>query len=149
MTAKKIIVILMALVASVGMARADKYTINREELPLEAREFITTHFPKAKIAMIKVDRHLLKKTDYDVHFVNGTKVEFNNSGKWTSVEMKKGAVPSAIVPKRIRDYVTKNYDGTDIVEIEKDHKGYTVELADDIELKFDLLGTFRKVDFPD
>lgn len=81
MTAKKIIVILMALVASVGMARADKYTINREELPQEAREFITTHFPKAKIAMIKVDRHLLKMTDYDVRFVSGTKVEFSNSGK--------------------------------------------------------------------
>lgn len=149
MTAKKIIVILMALVASVGMARADKYTINREELPQEAREFINTHFPKAKIAMIKVDRHLLKKTDYDVRFVSGTKVEFSNSGKWKSVKMKKGAVPSAIVPKRIRNYVAKNYNGADIVEIEKNQKGYTIELADDIELKFDLLGTFKKVDFPD
>lgn len=63
--------------------------------------------------------------------------------------MKKGAVPSAIVPKRIRNYVAKNYNDADIVEIEKNHKGYTIELADDIELKFDLLGTFKKVDFPD
>ena len=36
---------------------------------------ITTYFPKAKISMIKVDKHLLKKTDYDVKLVNGTKIE--------------------------------------------------------------------------
>ena len=38
------------------------------------------HFPKAKVSMIKVDRHLLKKTDYDVRLTNGTKIEFTNKG---------------------------------------------------------------------
>ncbi|MDE5705469.1 PepSY-like domain-containing protein, partial [Muribaculum sp.] len=68
------------------MARADKYTLDRDNLPVKAQEMITTYFPKAKISMIKVDKHLLKKIDYDVKLVNGTKIEFNNSGEWTSVD---------------------------------------------------------------
>ncbi len=43
--------------------------------------------------MIKVDKHLLKKIDYDVKLVNGTKIEFNNSGEWTSVDCKRRVSP--------------------------------------------------------
>ena len=73
-----------------GVAHAfiDKYTINRENLPEEALEMLDEYFPKAKVSMIKVDRHLLKKTDYDVKLVNGTKIEFSNAGKWQSVDCK-------------------------------------------------------------
>lgn len=145
----KLIIMFLALMLCAGAARADKYTIDRSNLPQPALDFIQEHFSKAKIAMIKVDRHLLKKTDYDVKFVNGNKVEFNNSGAWTSVEMKRGAVPDAIVPKRIRQYVDKNYDGIDIVSIEKKVSGYEIELADEIELQFDLLGTFKRVKMDD
>ena len=45
------------------------------------------YFPKAKVNMIKVDRHLLKKTDYDVKLTNGTKIEFSNKGR-TNVDCK-------------------------------------------------------------
>lgn len=145
----KLVIIMLALVLCAGAAHADKYTIDRSALPEPALEFIQKHFPKAKIAMIKVDRHLLKKTDYDVKFVNGNKLEFNNSGAWKSVEMNRGAVPDAIVPKRIRQYVDKNYDKVDIVSIEKKATGYEIELADDIELYFDLLGTFKRVKMDD
>ena len=56
------------------------------------------HFPKAKVSMIKVDKHLLKKTDYDVKLTNGTKIEFSNKGSWTSVNCGKREVPEALVP---------------------------------------------------
>ena len=42
---------------------------DRDDLPVTAQEMITTYFPKAKISMIKVDKHLLKKIDYDVKLV--------------------------------------------------------------------------------
>ncbi|MDE6368598.1 MAG: hypothetical protein K2K94_05110 [Muribaculaceae bacterium] len=69
---KKIILLLVMTILCSGASFAfDKYTINRDELPQAAQEMLTKYFPKAKIGMIKVDKHLLKKTDYDVRLVNG------------------------------------------------------------------------------
>ena len=146
---KKFLIALLA-VFCVGMsARADKYTIDRNQLPKPALEMIEKYFPKAKIAMIKVDRHLLKKTDYDVKFVNGTKLEFNNAGKWTSVDCKKKEVPQELVIKPIRNYVKKNGNGAYIVKIESKLKGYEVELSDGVELKFNKLGKLTHIDIVD
>ena len=94
---KKIITLLVVFLATVAVARADKYTIKRDALPEAAQEMLTTYFPKAKVSLIKVDRHLLKKTDYDVKLVNGTKIEFNNAGKWTSVDCKTRELPDGLL----------------------------------------------------
>jgi len=83
---KKLIAALVLTIAGASMAYADKYTLKRDALPQQAQEMLLEYFPKAKVAMIKVDKHLLKKTDYDVKLTNGTKLEFNNAGKWTSVD---------------------------------------------------------------
>lgn len=58
---KKLLFMLIALITGATAAMADTYTINRDKLPENAQQFLTEHFPKAKVAMIKVDRHLLKK----------------------------------------------------------------------------------------
>lgn len=99
---KRIFLLIMALVALVlpGHAIIDTYTINRDKLPEEARAMLDEYFPKAKVSMIKVDRHLLKKTDYDVKLVNGTTIEFSNKGKWKTVDCKKRAVPEELVMNR-------------------------------------------------
>ena len=98
---------MIAFVAGVISASAalplDKYSINRKDLPEPAREMLDEHFPKAKVSMVKVDRHLLKKTDYDVRLTNGAKIEFSNKGKWTNVDCKKKSVPESLVPKAIRN----------------------------------------------
>lgn len=140
---------LIALLCSgVGFA-FDKYLLDRNDLPEAAREFLTEYFPKAKVGMIKVDKHLLKKTDYDVKLVNGTKIEFNNAGKWTSVDCKNSAVPEGIIPKTIRTYVKKNFPDVKIVKIEKSSAKYEVELSDDVELTFNLLGQFKSMKMDD
>lgn len=139
-----VIVILFAATAPAS-AFLDKYTINREDLPQEARQFLDQYFPKAKVGMIKVDRHLLKKTDYDVRLTNGTEIEFSNKGKWTSVDCKKRAVPDGIVPKNIARHVSKNYADVDIVSIEKKASHYKVGLSDGVVLKYSLLGQFKGV----
>ena len=127
----------------------DKYTINRDELPQAAQEFLNEHFPKARVRMIKVDKHLLKKTDYDVKLTNGTKIEFSNSGKWTSVDCKTKEVPQGLVLKAIRNYVSKNFPQTFITSIEKKTSGYEIELNDGVELKFNLLGGFKSMKMDD
>ncbi len=142
---KKLILILTAILLSVGVAYADKYTLKRENLPQQAREMLDEYFPKAKVAMIKVDKHLLKKTDYDVKLVNGTKIEFNNAGRWTSIDCRDRAVPDAIIPRAIRKYVTKNFEGVKITEIERKLKGFEIELDNGLELTFDTFGNFKSM----
>lgn len=146
---KRFLFLTLALLFAAGAALAlpfDKYTLNRDDLPQPAREFLTTHFPKAAIGMIKIDRHLLKKADYDVKLVNGTKIEFNSKGAWTSVECAgRREVPAALIIRPIRNYVAKNFPGQKIVAIEKKAASFEIELADGVELKFDRLGNFKSV----
>lgn len=142
---KNIYTLILMLMVSVTCFALDKYSINRNDLPQTAQDFLTENFPKAKVSMIKVDKHLLKKTDYDVKLVNGTKIEFSNSGKWTSVDCNKSAVPEKIIPATIRKYVSRNYSDEKIVKIEKSTTKYTVRLSNDTELLFSLLGTFKGV----
>ncbi|MDE7420107.1 MAG: PepSY-like domain-containing protein, partial [Muribaculaceae bacterium] len=127
----------------------DKYSINRNDLPEAAQNFLTQYFPKAKVGMVKTDKHLLKKTDYDVKLVNGTKIEFNNAGKWTSVDCKTREVPEGIIPKTIRTYVKKNFPDVKIVKIEKTSTKYEVKLSDDVKLTFNLLGQFKSMKIDD
>ncbi len=146
---KLALLIILTLSVFISGFSQDKYSINRDDLPEAAQEFLTTHFPKAKVGMIKTDRHFLKKTDYDVKLVNGTKIEFNNGGKWTSVDCKKSAVPDAIIPSPIRKYVNKHYPDVKIVKIEKTSTKYEVALSDDVQLTFNLLGQFKGVKLTD
>ncbi|MDE5874302.1 MAG: PepSY-like domain-containing protein [Muribaculaceae bacterium] len=142
---RKLLLIIVVCIVSVGSAHAfiDKYTIKREELPEKAQQMLDEHFPKAKISMIKVDRHLLKKTDYDVKLTNGTFIEFNNSGQWTSIDCGKKSVPEAMLHKAIRNYVSKNYDGNKIVKFKKRNAGYDVGLSNGKSLRFNLLYQFK------
>lgn len=139
-----ILAIMMCLTAS-----ADKYSINRSDLPETAQEFLTTYFPKNKVGMVKTDRHLLKKTDYDVKLTNGTKIEFNNKGEWTSVDCKTREVPSELILKAIQRYISKNFTDVKVVKIERKPLSYILTLSDGIELKFDRLGIFQSMKMDD
>lgn len=150
---KKLVLLLTIMMLSIGSAMAlpiDKYTINRSELPQEAQNTLTKYFPNAKIGMIKIDKHWLKKPDYKVRFTDGSTIEFNSKGKWKEIEMKGNkAVPDGMVMKTIQRYLSKNYPDSYVRKIDKDSKGYELELSDGIELKFDLLGTLKKVKMED
>lgn len=142
---KILITLVLALTVAVSASALpfDKYTISRNELPETAQTMLSEHFPKAKISMIKVDRHLLKKTDYDVRLVNGTKIEFDNKGNWTSVVCKKGSVPEALLMKKIRTHVDRNYAGLTIVSVHKKLTDFRIGLSDGTLLKYDRLGIFK------
>ena len=143
---RKIIIMIVMMVGTISVFAAlpfDKYSINRNDLPEAAKEMLDEYFPKAKVSMIKVDRHLLKKTDYDVKLTNGTKIEFSNKGKWTNVDCKKKSVPESLVPKAIRNSVAKKYAGEKIVRISRSSLYYTVGLSNDRNLKYDRLGIFQ------
>lgn len=145
MTRKFIVLfaVMLGVISASAALPLDKYTISRKNLPQEAREMLSEHFPKAKVSMIKVDRHLLKKTDYDVKLTNGTKIEFSNKGRWTSVDCKKKSVPESLVPKAILTNVNRKYSGQKIVRISRSSLYYTVGLSNGKDLKYDRLGIFQ------
>lgn len=147
---KMIIIAFAALfMTALSANAADKYSIDRNDLPKPAQEFLTKYFPKSKVSLVKTDTHLLRATDFDVKLVNGTKIEFDKKGNWTSVDCKTREVPQALVIKPIRNYVSKNFPKTFIVSIEKKTTYFEVELNDGVELKFDRLGGFKSMKMND
>ena len=81
--------------------------------------------------------------------VNGTKIEFNNSGKWTSVDCKKKEVPESLLPGVVKRYVKKNHPEEKVVAISKSALYYTLRLSDGQELKINLLGQLKSPSDPD
>ena len=135
---KKILLILVA-VFSVGIfvavADNDKI-INKSQLPKAAQEFIDTHFAGVELLYAKEDCNVLFSS-YEVRLENGVKMEFSSKGNWEEVDCQQNAVPAAIVPQPIKEYVEKNYAGNSILAIEKNRNQYEVRLSNRLELKFD------------
>ena len=74
------------------------------------------------------------------------KIEFNRKGNWKKVDCHMTAVPAAIVPQPIQQYVSSNFQGTVITKIDKERYGYDVELSNDIDLKFNYQGAIIGMD---
>ena len=81
----KKLIFLFVCVFSIQVALADNdKPINFTQLPQAAQKFVKQHFPKAKIAFVKMETELFDKS-YDVVFNNGDKLEFDKKGEWTEV----------------------------------------------------------------
>ena len=142
-----IVTLFVAAAAMCGLqAHADTYSTDPSALPQTARGIIEKSFPKAEIGMIKTDTHILGTDDYEVKFTDGSEIEFDSKGDWSSVDCVRRAVPQEFVPKAISNYVKTNLRGVAIVKIERNRYGYEIELADGVEVKFDKECRFRSVD---
>lgn len=148
---KRLLILFAAIIFCVSSSFAilDEYTVSRDKLPQEAQKMLNTYFPKAKIGMIKIDRGLLKKPDYEVRLTNGTTIDFKNSGDWEEVDCKTRPVPDALIPSRIKKHLSKNFPDVFVTKIEKKTWGYDLELSDDVEVKYDRLGNFKGVEIDD
>ena len=144
---KKVISVLAISLLTLGVAcaRADR-PIQVGELPKAAQTFLKTHFPNAKISFAKEDDEFLYK-EYEVMLVDGTKIEFDSKGEWENVDCKYGAVPEAIVPLQIKDYIKANYPDAKVLQIDRDGRYYEVSLSSHLELTFDM--KFNLVDIDD
>jgi len=142
MKTMKIFLLALFASASVFTAKADDdRPIAIDQLPAKAQQFIQTHFKDLEVSYATVDRDYFDKS-YEVRFVNGTKVEFHADGQWDNVDCHKEAVPAGIVPAQIVEYVKNNHPDHIIVEIDKDRRGYEINLRNnanprnEIEIKF-------------
>lgn len=129
---KKIISLLFFTPFSATIAAGD--VIPPEQLPGKAQTFISTHFHGDKIFKAEVDDHWQGRK-YEVELKSGAELEFFSDGSWKEVSAARGcAVPPAIVPKGIYNYVCRNFSQLYIAEIQRKHGIYEVELSNGTEL---------------
>ena len=131
---------LMCLLVSTA-AFADDTPIPVEKLPAAAKEFVQTNFPEAKIIYAEKDWN-----SYECRLNDGTKIEFNKKGSWKKVDRNLIAVPAALIPEPIQQYVTTNFPGCVVTKIDKERYGYDIELSNDIDLKFNYQGVLIGMD---
>ena len=134
------IALLSMMVTSVAFA--DDKPIPVEKLPAAARTFVDTNFPGKKILYAEKDWN-----SYECRLDDGTKIEFTAKGDWKQVDRHKmSAVPTALVPAAIKQYVNSNYGNCMITKIDKERYGYDIELSNDLELKFNRQGALIGMD---
>lgn len=131
--------VIVCLFASTAICNAEDMPIPAAQLPAAAKTFVQQNFPGKTIAYAEKDTEFMK-TKYEVSLNDGTQIDFDKAGNWDKVDCHMVAVPAALVPAAIQQYVNTNFAGTVVVKIDKERHGYDVELSNDIELKFNHQG---------
>ena len=140
--------IALACVFSISItAFADKdKPVSVSQLPAKAQQILKKNFSNYKVALAKVETEFFDKT-YDVIFTNGDKLEFDKNGNWQEISCERTAVPNALVPASIRQYVNSTYPGAKILKIEIDRNEYEVKLNNRLEITFN--SSFQVIDIDD
>lgn len=123
-----------------GAAAADdggKYVF-LDELPQPAQEFLKTHFEELTLELL-VEKRRAGITQYEATYTDWTEVEFRADGQWKSVKRDTLAVPAAIVPRAIRDFVQDAAPAcaAPILRIERKSHTWEIGLSDGLEIEFD------------
>ena len=123
---KRLLFILLSMMSVSAALRAGNEirTTDPQKLPATAREFIATHFPDTRIALIKIDREGGRTDSYDVLLENGSDLEFDRRGQWTEIEAERP-----------------------VVKLDRDRRGYGVARSDGTDLEFNVRGDFLRIDY--
>ena len=139
------LVALMCMMAHSVSSFANDRIIPVNQLPEAARKFVEATFPGHAISYATVDVDFAKKS-YEVRLDNGVEIDFDNGGTWDKVDCHYSAVPAHLVPATIAEYVKTNFPGTQIVKIDKERRGFEVELSNDLDLQFNSKGKLLYID---
>ena len=144
---KKLILLTVSLFMGLGTIFAGHdHPIKVEQLPEKAQKFLTTYWNDVKVVKAEMDKDGLEVT-YDVYLENNTKIEFDKRGEWKEIKSPMTEIPKGVIMQNILDYVANNYSGSRIEKIKREHHHYEVELTNDIELKFNKKGEFKRIDY--
>lgn len=110
--------------------------VSPDRIPPAAKEFLATHYPDSRPALVKKEFEHLRIT-YKVILTDATKLEFRNNGQWKKVESKHGIVPVGIIPPPIQAYIDENFPVCGVSELKHGRRSYEVELNNGIDLTFD------------
>ena len=107
--------------------------------------FVQQYFPGATVARVETDNEH-GGIEYELTLNDGTEVDFDANNQWEKIDTHTKAVPAALVPQAVADYVKAQYQSLFIVKIDKDYNGYDIELSNGMDLDFDQAGRFVRVD---
>ena len=110
------------------------------------KSFLNENFAGSGISYAKLETDFFERS-YEVMLSDGTKLEFTNKGNWKEVDCRYSEVPEAIIPAPVKKYISDNYEGSKVLKIERDSRGYDVKLSNRLELKFNK--DFEIVDIDD
>ena len=145
---KKFGLILVSLLLSTMAMFADNEKITRDKsvLPSVCRDFLSSNFSQTDISHIKIESNLLGTKGYDVILTNGVNVEFDKSGEWKEIEARHASIPMEVLPDKIAAYIKTHFADNTVISIDKNTREYEIKLNNDLELKFDHKGNFKKFD---
>lgn len=144
---KKTIAALLLLIAvSLPTLARDSYAHDAAVLPTAAQTVVKNNF-KSGVSFVKIDRELGRVSEYEVVLQDGSEITFDSKGNWKDIETSlQREVPASFIPKPIAGYVKKVQPGTRIVGIERDRRGYDVQLSNGVEMRFTRSGEFAGYD---
>ena len=104
---KKMMFILLAFVMTMSMPvmSDNDRVITFDQLPAPAQAMLKQHFGDKVPLVITADR-----SDFNVMYQSGEKVEFDKKGNWREIECKRSSVPEALVPEQIKTILAEYAD---------------------------------------
>lgn len=137
--------LLIAAVCALLLAGCSDRPVAPAELPQPIQAFVKQYFPNQNISFAKKDWEWTGY-QYDVILADGSEISFDTDNQWDKVDTKLNAVPAALVPAPISNYVAATFPAGVITKIDKEYFGYEVELANSIELHFNEAGMVTDMD---
>lgn len=116
-----------------------------QALPEPITAFINKHFAGATVVSVENDSEFAG-VECEVRLNDGTEIDFDAKNQWKKIDCKTKAVPAALVPTAIANYVKANYKSIAITKVDNNGYGYEVELANGMDLKFGQNGQFVGID---
>ena len=145
---KKVSLFLVAIVSMVMQSvtcLAGDMVIPAGQLPAAAQTFVKKNFPNTAISYVTKEMEFMGAT-YEARLADGTEIDFDKKGNWDKVDCQLKAVPAALIPAEISQFVKTNHPDAIIVKIDKERYGYDIELSNDLELKFNKKGQLIGID---
>ncbi len=146
---KKVLTTLILCLFGFGITlRAEdrERAINFEKLPAQAIAFVGEHFSKDQVLFAVEESEFFDK-EFKVMLENGISLKFDKEGAWKQVESKMTAVPDALIPNEIRSFIDQRFPKAQVREIQREKRGWEIELMNGISLEFDK--RFNLVDYDD
>ena len=131
------------LLLAAGGAASAKRPTQMADLPVAAQQFVRDNFADGRVSHVKMEGRLADR-DYEVVFVDGTKVQFDKNGNWEEIDTRYGKIPATVLPAGIRNYLREHYPDVPMTGVGHDRKGYEIILSNGVELNFAPNGSLQR-----
>ncbi|KAF0202567.1 MAG: hypothetical protein FD170_1741 [Bacteroidetes bacterium] len=114
------------------------------DIPSEIPDYINTHFPETSIIQAVKDTDGFELT-YDITLNGGYFLEFNRKKEVIDIDGI-SELPDSVIPEKILEFVTTNYEEYFITGWEEDKRNQQIKLDNGLELVFNMNGDFLRID---